>query len=223
MYPLTTNSNSLAKKSKWEEPHLSSSSCPPSAIQNLYHLITHLFLPHTQQQLQPTTTASENLPPQNLIASKFYPKSGDQSADRWICGSIDQSFRYCFFFFWFCFCAPGRRVRKSCFFARIARSPSSANPSPDCGAFQSWLPNLSTTHYGKWCVSVKEQQIQCRHSQIWSSKIVVVAGVLLLFSSHHDNNIPIRSTISAVNNPFFFLLLFFFQGCLFTQRIIILV
>ncbi len=119
--------------------------------------------------------------------------------------SVDLSikaFDTVFLVFWFCFCAPGRRVRKSCFFARIARSPSSANPSPDCGAFQSWLPNLSTTHYGKWRVSVKEQQIQCRHSQIWSSKIVVVAGMSLLFSSHHDNNIPIRSTISAVNNPF---------------------
>jgi hypothetical protein len=76
----------------------------------------------------------------------------------------------------------------------------------------------------KWCVSVKEQQFQCRHSQIWSSKIVVVAGVLLLFYSHHDNNIPIRSTISAVNNPlFFFWLLLFFQGYLFRQRIKILV
>jgi hypothetical protein len=59
----------------------------------------------------------------------------------------------------------------------------------------------------KWCVSVKQQQFQRRHSQIWSSKIVVVAGVRLLFSSHHDNNIPIRSTISAVNNPLLFIYL----------------
>ncbi len=120
LYPLTTNSNSLAKKSKWEEPHLSSSSCPPSPIQNLHHLITHLFLPYTQQQpqlqLQPTTTASENLPPQNLIARKFYPKSGDQSADQSICGSIDQSFRYCFFVLLVLFLRPRPKSSEKLFF-----------------------------------------------------------------------------------------------------------